>query len=106
GERHRRLLAAARAASGLDALGLARSHGAGAARGCTDGARVSDQLESVFSRSLLANGKLLQMSGLSLVSIVLASELDLLNRFLNTVHMPIQQWLICIAVGSAIIWIT
>jgi len=67
---------------------------------------VSDQLESVFSRSLLANGKLLQMSGLSLVSIVLASELDLLNRFLNTVHMPIQQWLICIAVGSAIIWIT
>ena len=67
---------------------------------------MNDQLESVFSRSLLANGKLLQMTGISAIAIVLASELDLLNRFLNTVHMSIDQWLICIVVGTAVIWVT
>jgi P-type Ca2+ transporter type 2C len=67
---------------------------------------VSDEFESVFSRSLLANGKLIQMSGFSAIAIVLASELDLLNRFLSTAHMSVDQWLICIAVGSAIVWVT
>jgi P-type Ca2+ transporter type 2C len=67
---------------------------------------VSDESESVFSRSLLANGKLIQMSGFSAIAIVLASELDLLNRFLSTAHMSVDQWLICIAVGSAIVWVT
>ena len=63
-------------------------------------------MESVFSRSLLANGKLLQMSAFSVIAIVLASELDLLNRFLKTEHMTVDQWLICIGVGSAVVWVS
>jgi P-type Ca2+ transporter type 2C len=70
------------------------------------GLTVNDQLESTFSRSLLSNTKLLQMTGLSAAAIVLASELDLLNRFLNTTHLSVEQWVICIGVGSAIVWIT
>ncbi len=70
------------------------------------GLTCNDELESAFSRSLLANTKLLQMTGFSALAIVLASELDLLNRFLNTTHLSVEQWVICIAVGSAIVWIT
>jgi Ca2+-transporting ATPase len=70
------------------------------------GLTANDELESVFSRSLLANGKLLQMTGLSAVAIVLASELDVLNRFLNTTNLSVEQWVICLAVGSAIVWVS
>jgi P-type Ca2+ transporter type 2C len=70
------------------------------------GLTANDEKESVFSRSLLANGKLLQMTGLSAVAIVLASELDLLNRFLKTTNLSVEQWVICLAVGSAIVWVS
>jgi P-type Ca2+ transporter type 2C len=70
------------------------------------GLSANDEFESVFSRSTLANVKLLQMSGLSVVAILLANELDLLNRFLKTVHLSVDQWLICIAVGSAVVWVS
>jgi P-type Ca2+ transporter type 2C len=70
------------------------------------GLAANDELESVFSKSLLSNGKLMQMTGLSALAILLANELDLLNRFLNTVHLSVDQWLIAIAVGSAVIWVS
>jgi P-type Ca2+ transporter type 2C len=70
------------------------------------GLTANDEFESVFSRSLLANGKLLQMSAFSALAIVLASELDLLNRFLNTTNLSVEQWVICLAVGSAIVWVS
>jgi P-type Ca2+ transporter type 2C len=70
------------------------------------GLTSNDETESVFSRSLLANGKLLQMTAFSALAIVLASELDLLNRFLKTTNLSVEQWVICIAVGSAIVWVS
>jgi len=70
------------------------------------GLAMNDELASVFSRSLLANGKLLQMTGLSALAILLASELDLLNRFLKTEHLSVDQWLICIVVGSVVVWVS
>jgi Ca2+-transporting ATPase len=70
------------------------------------GLTANDETESVFSRSLLANGKLLQMSAFSALAIVLASELDVLNRFLKTTNLSVEQWVICLAVGSAIVWVS
>jgi Ca2+-transporting ATPase len=69
------------------------------------GLACNDLLDSVFSRSLLANGTLLRLSGISLVAIILANQLDLLNRLLNTVPLDIDQWLLCAAAGSVILWV-
>ena len=58
------------------------------------GLSCNDLKASVFSRSLLSNAKLLQMSGISLGFIILANQLDLLNRLLNTTapeHRPVGR---------------
>jgi Ca2+-transporting ATPase len=61
--------------------------------------------DSVFSRSLLSNTTLLRLSGISFLFIVLANQLDLLNRLLKTVPLTIDQWVLCAAAGSVILWV-
>ena len=69
------------------------------------GLACNDQRASVFSRALLANAKLLQMSAISFGFIIIGVELDLLNRLLNTTSLNIEQWVVCAAAGSVILWI-
>jgi Ca2+-transporting ATPase len=69
------------------------------------GLACNDLLDSVFSRSLLANTTLLRLSGISFVAIILANELDLFNRLLNTTHLSIDLWVVCAAAGSVILWV-
>ena len=45
------------------------------------------------------------MSGISLLVIILANQLDLLNRLLNTVPLNVDQWVLCAAAGSVILWV-
>ncbi|HKO32834.1 MAG TPA: HAD-IC family P-type ATPase, partial [Candidatus Limnocylindria bacterium] len=69
------------------------------------GLSCNDLTASVFSRALLANAKLLQMSGISLVFIILANQLGLFNRLLNTVPLSIEYWVLAAAAGSVILWV-
>ncbi|HEY8177117.1 MAG TPA: cation-translocating P-type ATPase C-terminal domain-containing protein, partial [Candidatus Limnocylindria bacterium] len=69
------------------------------------GLSCNDLTQSVFSRSLLSNTTLLRLSGISLLAIILANQLDLLNRLLNTVPLNVDQWVICAAAGSVILWV-
>ncbi|HKO34226.1 MAG TPA: cation-translocating P-type ATPase C-terminal domain-containing protein, partial [Candidatus Limnocylindria bacterium] len=69
------------------------------------GLACNDLTASVFSRSLLANRVLLRMSGISLVFIILANQLDLLNRLLTTTPLTVDQWVVCAAAGSVILWV-
>ena len=69
------------------------------------GLACNDQRASVFSHALLANAKLLQMSLISLGFIIIGVHLDLLNRLLNTVPLNIEQWVVCAAAGSVILWV-
>ena len=69
------------------------------------GLACNDLTASVFSRSLLSNATLLRLSGVSLVFIILANQLDLLNRLLKTVPLRIEQWVVCAAAGSVILWV-
>jgi Ca2+-transporting ATPase len=69
------------------------------------GLACNDQKASVFSHALLANTTLLKLSGLSLVFIILGAQLDLLNRLLNTTGLSIEQWVVCAAAGSVILWV-
>jgi Ca2+-transporting ATPase len=69
------------------------------------GLSCNDLKASAFSRSLLANGTLLRMSGISLVFIIIGVQLDFLNRLLKTTELSIDQWIICVVAGSAILWV-
>ncbi len=69
------------------------------------GLACNDQRASVFSHALLANAKLLQMSLISLGFIIIGVHLDLLNRLLNTVPLNVEQWVVCAAAGSVILWV-
>jgi len=69
------------------------------------GLACNDLKASVFSRALLANTKLLQMSAISLGFIIIGVQLDLLNRLLNTTRLNIDQWVLCALAGSVILWV-
>jgi Ca2+-transporting ATPase len=69
------------------------------------GLSCNDLKASVFSRSLLANGTLLRMSGISLVFIIIGVQLDFLNRLLKTTELSVDQWVVCVVAGSAILWV-
>ena len=58
-----------------------------------------DELESVFSLDVLRDRKFLMFSGMSVVAILIATQLDLMNRILDTVPLTVHQWSICIVAG-------
>src|SRR3954454_9965988 len=60
-----------------------------------------DQLQSVFSLDVLRDRKFLYFSGASLLAILIAPQLDLLNRILVTVPLTLHQWLICLVTAFA-----
>jgi Ca2+-transporting ATPase len=64
---------------------------------------TANEDRTVFSSELLENGTLLKASGLSLLTIFLATTFDPLEGMLDTTELTIQQWTICILVASSII---
>ena len=64
---------------------------------------TADEDESLFSGSILANRPLLIATGLSVATIILATELGFLQKFLGMVSLTGQQWLICIGVSLSLI---
>jgi len=63
-----------------------------------------DELSTVFSKDLLENGKLIKMTGWSLLATFLIVEMDFLNRLFGTVSLNVGQWVLCIVVGSLVLW--
>jgi len=64
---------------------------------------TADEEESLFSGSILANRPLLMATGLSLLTIVLATEFGFLQKFLGTVSLSADQWAVCIGVSLSLI---
>jgi len=64
---------------------------------------TADEDESLFSGSILGNRPLLLATGLSVLTIILATELGFLQRLLGTVSLTIDQWVICIVVSLSLI---
>jgi P-type Ca2+ transporter type 2C len=64
---------------------------------------VKDELRSIFSLDVFQDKRLLQMAGLSAAAIVLATELRILQRILDTVSLSGRQWLICILAAGTIL---
>jgi Ca2+-transporting ATPase len=64
---------------------------------------TADENRTLFSSELLENPMLLKTTALSIVTIVLATELGILQRILGTVGLSIEQWGICVLVGASIV---
>jgi P-type Ca2+ transporter type 2C len=65
-----------------------------------------DERRSVFSLEIFEDRRFLMMSGLSVVAIVLATELGLFQRFLDTEPLSFRQWLVCIGLGVLVLLVT
>jgi P-type Ca2+ transporter type 2C len=63
----------------------------------------ADEEKSLFGGGILSNRPLLVASALSVVSILLATELGFLQRMLDTVSLSGDQWAICIVVALSLI---
>ena len=64
---------------------------------------TSDEDKSIFSSEMLENPTLLKAAGVALIFTVLASELGILTRILDTVNLTPNQWAICIVVSLVLI---
>ena len=64
---------------------------------------TADETRSVFSGYILGNPALLKATGLSIVSIVLATELGILQNLLDMTSLTGEQWLVCIGVALSLI---
>jgi Ca2+-transporting ATPase len=64
---------------------------------------TSDPGHSVFAGRLLSDPPLLKAVGLSVVAIIAANELGILNRVLETVGLTMEQWIISIAVSLVVL---
>ncbi len=64
---------------------------------------TADEDKSLFSGTILANRPLLVATGLSVLTIVLATEFGFFQRILGTVSMNIDQWAVCLVVPLSLI---
>ena len=64
---------------------------------------TADEDRTLFSSELLENPMLLKTTALSILTIVFATELGILQRILGTVGLSLEQWGICILVGASIV---
>jgi Ca2+-transporting ATPase len=65
-----------------------------------------DERRSVFSLDVLRDSKFLMFSGASVLAIIIAPQMNLLNRILDTVPLTLHQWLICVVTALAVIVVT
>jgi Ca2+-transporting ATPase len=65
-----------------------------------------DERMSVFSLDVLRDRKFLMFSSASALAIILAPQLNLLNRILQTTPLTLHQWLICIVAALAAVVLT
>jgi Ca2+-transporting ATPase len=60
---------------------------------------VRDEYGTIFNRDALPHGRQLRMLAISFLLAVLATELGLLQRILDTASLTLRQWLVCIGVA-------
>jgi Ca2+-transporting ATPase len=63
----------------------------------------ADEDESIFSGSILSNRPLLAATGLSVLTIIAATQVGFLQRLLGTVSLTMDQWVVCLVVPLSLI---
>jgi Ca2+-transporting ATPase len=65
---------------------------------------VRHDTRSVFSRETLHNASAFVAAAAVIVLLALIVEMDVVHGFVNTTDLTSGQWLICVVVGSTILW--
>ena len=63
---------------------------------------TADPERTIFSSELLDNPMLLKTTGVSILTILLATQFGPLQQILDTVELTVGQWALCVAVGASI----
>jgi Ca2+-transporting ATPase len=71
----------------------------------TMGLSARSETGTVFDRDVMSGKQQLRLYGLSLLMIVLASELGVFQRLLDTTPLSGDQWLLCIGLALALLLI-
>jgi Ca2+-transporting ATPase len=63
------------------------------------------ETQSIFSRGFLQGGKFFWRIGISLVMVVIATELTFLQNRLETTSLSFEQWATALVLGSVVLWV-
>jgi P-type Ca2+ transporter type 2C len=64
---------------------------------------TANEERTIFSSELLENPTLLRATAFSVIAIVAATEIGLLQRLLDTIELTIDQWAVCAIVAASIL---
>jgi Ca2+-transporting ATPase len=64
---------------------------------------TSDEEHSIFDTDRLPSATLLKAAGAALLATVVATELGLLQRILDTISLNLNQWAVCVLVSLSIV---
>ena len=64
---------------------------------------VRDERRTIFSLDSLSDKVFIRSSGISILTLILATVFGPLQRFLGTTALDVQQWIICICVALSIL---
>jgi Ca2+-transporting ATPase len=67
------------------------------------GMSARSETRTIFTRDLISDRRQLTLYGGTLIAIILATELDVLNRILDTTSLTGGQWLVCLLLAAGII---
>jgi Ca2+-transporting ATPase len=67
------------------------------------GMSARSQTRTIFSRDIVSDRRQLTLYGGTILAIVLATQLDVLNRILDTTPLTGGQWLVCLGLAGALI---
>jgi Ca2+-transporting ATPase len=67
------------------------------------GLTAADERASVFSAQIIRNPTLIRTTLLSIVTIIIATELRFFQSLLDTTSLSLREWAICLGVGGSIV---
>jgi Ca2+-transporting ATPase len=67
------------------------------------GLSARSETRTIFSRDLVSDRRQLTLYGGTLVAIVLATELSVLQRILDTTSLTGGQWLVCLLLAAGLV---
>jgi Ca2+-transporting ATPase len=64
---------------------------------------VRDERGTVFDREAMPHGRQIRLIGISLLLILLSTELGFFQRIFSTVSLTLREWLVCIVVALSLL---
>ncbi len=61
------------------------------------------QTRTIFSRDIISDRRQLTLYGGTIIAIILATSLDVLNRVLDTTSLSGGQWLVCVGLAAGLV---